>query len=67
MNTIQTYYKHRNPRNIFIVGDFNLSGVSWPFSANQDISRGIEKLFVDSLTVPTHIKGRTLDIILTNS
>ena len=46
------------------------------YSANQDISSGIEKLFVDSfedrgldqcLTGPTHIKGRTLDIILTNS
>ena len=76
MNTIKTYYKDRNPRKIFIVGDFNLSGVAWPISANQDISRGIEKLFVDSfedrgldqcLTVPTHIKGRTLDILLTNS
>ena len=76
MNTIKTYYKDRNPRKIFIVGDFNLSGVSWPISANQDISRGIEKLFVDSfedrglaqcLTVQTHIKGRTLDILLTNS
>ena len=43
MNTIKTYYKDRNPRKILTVGDFNLSGVSWPISANQDISRGIEK------------------------
>ena len=45
-------------------------------SRSINIFRGIEKLFVDSfedrgldqcLTVPTHIKGRTLDILLTNS
>ena len=30
MNTIKTFYKVRNPRKIFIVGDFNLSSLTWP-------------------------------------
>ena len=41
-STIKPYYKDRNPRKICIVADFNLSGVSWPISANQDITSGIE-------------------------
>ena len=76
MNSIKTFYKIRNPRKIFIVGDFNLSGVSWPLDEKIPITNGVEKLFVDSfdelglnqcITEPTHIKGRTLDLLLTNS
>ena len=76
MNTIKTFYKIRNPRKIFIIGDFNLSGVSWPQSNNSMINNRVEKLFTDSfkdrgleqcVNVPTHNKGRTLDLLLTNS
>ena len=76
MNTIKSFYKIRNPRKIFIVGDINLSKVSWPLPNNHIINDPIEKLFVDSfdelglsqcITVPTHIKGRSLDLLLTNS
>ena len=76
LNTIQTFYKVRNPRKIFIIGDFNLSSISWPLLENQCSSNPIEKLFVESftekgldqcITEPTHIKGRTLDLLLTNN
>ena len=33
---------------MFIIGDFNLGGVSWPISGSQDLSYSIEKLLVDS-------------------
>ena len=76
MNTIKSFYKIRNPRKIFIVGDINLSKVSWPISDDYVINDPTEKLFVDSfdefgfsqcITVPTHIKGRTFDLLVTNS
>ena len=76
MNTIKSFYKIRNPRKIFIVGDINLSNVTWPLADNQVINDPTEKLFVDSfnelglsqcINVPTHIKGRTLDLIVTNN
>ena len=38
LNTIQTFYKVRNHRKIFIIGDFNLSSISWPL-----LERGHEK------------------------
>ena len=76
MNTIKSFYKIRNPRKNFIVGDLNLSKVTWPIADNQEISDSTEKLFVESfselgltqcINVPTHIKGRTLDLLVTNS
>ena len=76
LNTIKSFYKVRNPRKIFVIGDMNLREVSWPMSDGQVINSRIERLFVDSIdelgldqciTVPTHIKGRTLDILVTNS
>ena len=76
MNTIKTFYKVRNPRKIFIVGDFNLSTVTWPRTDVNALSDGIDKSFVDSfdelglhqcVTEPTHIKGRILDLLLTNN
>ena len=57
---------------IFVVGDFNLSKVNWESS---DSSVPIEQNFVDSFSElglvqciedSTHIKGSTLDILLTN-
>ena len=35
MSTIKTFYKIRNPRKIFIVGDFNLNSISWPRSEDM--------------------------------
>ena len=48
MNTIKTLYKIRNPRKIFIVGDFNLSSISWPLSEVLGNGNCTEKLFIDS-------------------
>ena len=76
MSTIKTFYKIRNPRKIFIDGDFNLKSISWPQSEDMGNGNGTDKLFVDSfngfgldqcISGPTHNKGRTLDLMLTNS
>ena len=45
MNTIKIFYKNRNPRKIFVIGDVNLSGVSWPQSDNSVMNIRVEKLF----------------------
>ena len=76
INTIKTFYTIRNPRKIFILGDFNLRCISWPLSVESELSSVTEKLFADSfqelgldqcITEPTHGKGRILDLLLTNS
>ena len=67
--------KSKKPKKIFVLGDFNLSSIKWPYDEDTPITNPTEKLFVDSffecglsqcITQPTHIKGRTLDILLTN-
>ena len=54
----------------------NLREVCWPISDGQVVSNRVEQLFVNSFDElgleqcvinPTHIKGRTLDLLLTNS
>ena len=59
-----------------MICDINLSSITWPVADNQEINDPTEKLFVDSfnelglsqcINVPTHIKGRTLDLLITNS
>ena len=76
MSTIKNFYKIRNLRKIFVVGDFNLKSISWPRSADMGNGNGTDKLFIDSfkgfgldqcISGPTHNKGRTLDLMLTNS
>ena len=76
MSTIKTFYKIKNPRKIFIVGDFNLKSISWPRSEDMGNGNGTDRLFIDSfngfgldqcISGPTHNKGRTLDLMLTNS
>ena len=76
VNTLKSFFKVRNPRKIFFIGDINLSTVSWPISEDKTIRSRIDKLFVDSffelgmyqyIVQPTHIKGRTLDLLITNS
>ena len=65
INTIKTFYTVRNPRKIFILGDFNLRCISWPLSDESELSSGTEKLFADSfqelgldqcITEPTHLQ-----------
>ena len=46
MSTIKTFYKIRNPRKMFIVGDFNLKSISWPRSEDMGNGNGTDKLFV---------------------
>ena len=76
VNSIKTFYKIRNQRRIFIIGDLNLSNVSWPIAEDSQVTDGVDKLFVDSfdelglhqcITEPTHQKNNTLDLLLTNS
>ncbi|KAL5253133.1 hypothetical protein ACHWQZ_G015785 [Mnemiopsis leidyi] len=64
----------KNLRKVFIAGDFNLHSVEWPPQSTNTPIR-VHKLFTDSfqelgldqlITSPTHIKGKTLDLLLTN-
>ena len=38
INTIKTFYTVRNPRKMFILGDFNLRYISWPLSDESELS-----------------------------
>ena len=78
MSTIKTFYKIRNPRKKIIVGDVNLKSISWPRSKDTGNGNGTDRIlvFIDSfngfgldqcISGPTHNKGRTLDLMLTNS
>ena len=72
-NSIRSFYKFKKPKKIFIVGDFNLSTITWPVENSS--SNNTEKLFSDTfnelgltqcISRPTHSKGRTLDLLLTS-
>ena len=76
IKTIKSYFKVRNPRKIFIAGDLNLNEISWPLSEDIVVCNKTQQLFLDSfhelgltqcINEPTHSKGRTLDLILTNN
>ena len=73
MGQLKDLQRRRRLSKIFLVGDFNLSGVNWSTLRG---SPHIEQNFVDSftdlglaqcITSPTHCKGKTLDLLLTNS
>ncbi|MCP4456463.1 MAG: hypothetical protein GY816_00305, partial [Cytophagales bacterium] len=73
VSALRVLLKRRKLSKIFVIGDLNLHGVSWD---NLRSSLPIEQLFVDSfidlglaqcVMDPTHQKGNTLDILLTNS
>ena len=76
VESIKSMYDGRNLRKVFIIGDFNLSSINWPQTEdNQENIDRIDQLFLDSFSElglhqcvmePTHVKGRTLDIVLTN-
>ena len=74
-DTIRSFFRSKRPKKIFVVGDFNLHSVTWPVDDNSVIHNPTDKNFVDTfndvclsqcITSPTHIKGKTLDILLTN-
>ena len=76
VQSIKSMYTSRSLRKVFIVGDFNLSSINWPQTeeTQENIDR-IDKLFLESFSElglhqcvrdATHVKGRTLDIVLTN-
>ena len=76
-NAILRFYKSKKPKKIFIIGDFNLSSVDWQSNSPSDQNNvdSTEKQFLDTFNEfgldqcvrePTHIKGKTLDILLTN-
>ena len=73
--SLKTFYKSKKPKKIFIIGDFNLSSVSWPYDNDSPINNSTERLFVDTfnelgltqcIAHPTHTKGKILDLLLTN-
>ena len=78
VDSIGSFFKSKKPKKIFILGDFNLSSAdNWvPEEENtMIIPNATERLFVDSfnnfglsqcISHPTHIKGKTLDLLLTN-
>ena len=37
IGSIESFFKSKKPKKIFILGDFNLSGVSWPPEENSTI------------------------------
>ncbi|MCP4459302.1 MAG: endonuclease/exonuclease/phosphatase family protein, partial [Cytophagales bacterium] len=77
VNSIKTFYGGRNHKKVFIIGDFNLSTASWPVMEDHpNMCNHLDRLFVNSfeelglhqcINVPTHCKGKTLDLLLTNT
>ena len=72
-SSIKQLLRRRKLSKIFIIGDLNLNSVSWD---RLTCSSPIEQSFVDSfvdlglvqcVSKPTHCKGKTLDILLTNT
>ncbi len=73
VSSIRSISKRRKLSKIYVLGDFNLSSVSWD-ALTSDVP--IEQSFVNSfadlglvqcVNQPTHHKGNILDILLTNS
>ena len=63
----------RKPPKLYLVGDFNLAYASWE-DLNSPVP--VEQKFIDNFTelglqqcisVPTHVKGNILDLLLTNA
>ena len=68
------FLNHKNSK-IFVMGDLNLSDIHWPLDENYSPSNTIEGAFIDTfnelgmtqcINSSTHIKGKTLDIVLTS-
>ena len=73
--SIARFFKSKKPKRIFIIGDFNLNTVKWPLDDHTSVHRPTDNLFIDTfndfglsqcINCPTHIKGKTLDLLLSN-
>ncbi|KAL5265026.1 hypothetical protein ACHWQZ_G005952 [Mnemiopsis leidyi] len=73
MESLKTLLRRRGLNKVFIIGDFNLTGVSWStLTSTCPIEQSFVESFVDlglhqCVLTPTHCKGKTLDLLLTNS
>ena len=72
-NAINTLLRKKRIKKFFLIGDFNLSNADWN---NNCSSNNTEQAFIDEfiragliqlINQPTHYRGNTLDILLTNS
>ena len=59
------------PNNAIFVGDFNLPGISWVNLTSDSKGNGlldicVEKNMSQLVNFPTHLKGNTLDLVLTD-
>ena len=70
---INTLLRKKRVKKFFLIGDFNLSNADW---SNNYSSNGTEQAFIEEfiragliqrINQPTHFRGNTLDILLTNS
>ena len=75
LNSLRSFYGGRTHKNVFIVGDLNLSSVVWPISQATNSANRLDQMFLDSffelglqqlIETPTHNKGKVLDLLLTN-
>ena len=73
ISNLRSMLNKRKPPKLHVIGDFNLPNISWE---NYTSSVSLEQLFLDSFSDlglkqcidnPTHIKGRILDILLSNA
>ena len=73
--SIYRFYKSKKPKKIFIIGDFNLSSIVWSSDCQTEHTDSIENSFfetfhefglVQHISGATHIKGKTLDILLSS-
>ena len=71
-NYIRNVRSRRGFNGIIVTGDLNMPGIDWPNFISLD---NIDQLFLDTfsnfeleqlISVPTHIKGNTLDLLLTD-
>ena len=72
-STLSKLLRKKKLKKFFLIGDLNLRMVNWEENCS---SNSVEQMFVDEfvrlgliqcIKSPTHIKGNTLDILLTNS
>ena len=73
LGSLKSLFQRRGLSKLFILGDFNLTGVSWStLTGSCPIEQSFVESFIDlglqqCVLPPTHCKGKTLDLLLTNS
>ena len=46
---LHSFYKSKRPKKVFVVGDFNLSTITWPYDPEGSIiSDSTDRLFLDT-------------------